>query len=88
MTGDALAEVEMAMLVGVELDSGVAEMPPSLTHRPWLEAGCLSRSVPANLCNTVVAVVLSVERQSEEHFRTINVQWNGQWSLFGRCGNS
>jgi hypothetical protein len=26
--------------------------------------------------------------QNEKDFRTINIQWIGQWGLFGRCGTS
>src|SRR5580692_1934509 len=32
--------------------------------------------------------VVSVGLQSENHFRTINVQWIEQWGLFSRCGIS
>jgi hypothetical protein len=32
--------------------------------------------------------VVSVGLQSEEHFRTINVQWIRQWGLFSRCSSS
>ena len=30
----------------------------------------------------------AVRLQSKKHFRTINVQWIGQWGLFCRCGTS
>jgi hypothetical protein len=30
----------------------------------------------------------SADVQSEKHFRTINVQWIGQWGLFSRCSSS
>ena len=32
--------------------------------------------------------VVSAGLQSENHFRTINVQWIEQWGLFSRCGIS
>jgi hypothetical protein len=40
------------------------------------------------LCDAVAQHVVSVGLQSENHFRTINVQWIEQWGLFSRCGIS
>jgi|HubBroStandDraft_1064217.scaffolds.fasta_scaffold09745_5 hypothetical protein len=48
--------------------------------------GVFSRSRP-NLWDTVVAVWVC-ETIERKHFRTINVQWIGQWGLFSRCGSS
>jgi hypothetical protein len=47
----------------------------------------LFRSISENLCDTVprCGVYWIPERK---HFRTINVQWIGQWGLFSRCGSS
>jgi hypothetical protein len=45
------------------------------------------RSIVANLWDTV-AVMLCAGSKSEEDFRTINVQWIGQWGLFSLCGIS
>ncbi len=36
------------------------------------------------LCRDMVSAGV----QNEKHFRTINVQWIGQWGLFSRCGIS
>jgi hypothetical protein len=33
-------------------------------------------------------IVRTMGFQSEKHFRTINVQWIGQWGLFSHCGSS
>src|SRR6266849_9609450 len=49
--------------------------------------GGFSRSIPANLWDTVVAI-WSAGIPSENHFRTINVQWIGQWGLFSGCSSS
>jgi hypothetical protein len=35
---------------------------------------------------SLVAGFSRVEMRKD--FRTINVQWIGQWGLFGRCGSS
>ena len=55
----------------------------------WRKLGVFSRFSPANLWDTVATAwrlrgdcVVSAELQSEKHFRTINVQWIGQWGLF------
>lgn len=48
--------------------------------------GVFSRSTP-NLWDTVVAMSVC-ETPERKHFRTINVQWIGQWGLFSRCGSS
>src|ERR1700686_4232116 len=34
------------------------------------------------------SLCVSVGLRTENHFRTINVQWIGQWGLFSRCSSS
>jgi len=43
---------------------------------------------PANPWDTVVAISAFAGLRSEKHFRTINLQWTGQWSLSCLCGSS
>lgn len=45
------------------------------------------RSIPANL-GEIVADDAAGDGRAKEHFRTINVQWIGQWGLFGPCSSS
>src|ERR1700730_15534993 len=43
--------------------------------------GDFSRSIPANLSDTLVAMWVSVGPKSEKHSRTINVECIGQWAF-------
>ncbi len=57
--------------------------------RKWqvggLRAECFSQFSLSNLWDTV-GIVCGLPDSEREHFRTINVQWIGQWGLFSRCG--
>ncbi len=46
-----------------------------------------SQFSPANLWDTV-GTVWGLPDSEREYFRTINVQWIGQWGLFSPCGSS
>ncbi len=52
-----------------------------------LRAECLSQFSLSNLWDTIVAMSVCGTPE-REHFRTINVQWIGQWGPFSRCGTS
>jgi hypothetical protein len=53
----------------------------------FLRAECFSQFSLSNLWDTIVAMRVCGTPE-REHFRTINVQWIGQWGLFSRCGTS
>jgi hypothetical protein len=44
--------------------------------------------IPDESMGYLVNVCCAAGPQGERHFRTINVQWIGQWGLFRRCGIS
>jgi len=59
--------------------------------RKWqvggLRAECFFPIEPANVWDTV-GTVWGLPDSEREYFRTINVQWIGQWCLFSPCGCS
>jgi hypothetical protein len=52
-----------------------------------LRAECFSQFSLSNLWDTIVAMRVCGTPE-RVHFRTINVQWIGQWGLFSRCSSS
>jgi hypothetical protein len=56
---------------------------------PWALIPLAVYSNSDRRINVILGPLCGVCRTLErEHFRTINVQWIGQWSLFSRCGIS
>ena len=83
--GHSLAEV--ASITGVSEPAAKSDLRPNSKHFDgrWSQGRCSAPGESMGYCGRYVA---SARLQGEKHFRTINVQWIGQWGRFSRSGSS